>query len=100
MYERGGDVFYIAHDGHEGRDVLAYLRRIDVDVNDARRRGECSKRPDDAVIETDAEGDYEVGLGDGRIGIPSPVHAEHPEGKLVCFGKRAEPHEGRRNGYI
>ena len=57
------------------RLVLVEFRGINVDVNDLAVLGEFTHLACDAVVEADAQGQQEVGLADGVIGIDGAVHA-------------------------
>ena len=74
--------------------VLVELGGIDVDVDDEAVLGEGRHLPGDPIVEANAEGEEEIGLVDGVIGVDAAMHAEHVERKRGVCRVGPEPHEG------
>ena len=81
-----------------GHLVLVDLRRIDVDVDDLAVLGELADLAGDAVVEADAEGQQQVGLVDGVVGVDGAVHAEHLQAEEMLAGEAAQAVDGQRHG--
>ena len=69
----------VAHDRHVHVDVLAYLRRVDLNVNLLRVDGELGRLARDPVVEPHSEGYQQVGLLDGKAGVGHAVHTGHTD---------------------
>ena len=52
--------------------------------------GELAELAGDAVVEADAEGQQQVGLVDGVVGVDGAVHAEHVQAQVVVAGEAAQ----------
>ena len=65
--------------GNVGFFVLVDFRRIDVDVYDLAVLGEFRHLARHAIVESHAEGQQQVGLVHGVVGIHAAVHAQHVE---------------------
>ena len=87
----------VGHDRDVDDLVLVDFGRIDVDVDDESMLGEGRHFPGDPVVEADAEGEEEIGLVDGVVGVDAAVHAEHVERERVVGRIGPEPHEGHRH---
>src|SRR5262249_5618111 len=83
------------HDGHVGRLDLVDLRRVDVNVDDLAVFGEFADLAGDAVVEAHAQGQQQVGLVDGVVGVYGAVHAEHLQAQEVLTGEAAEAVNGQ-----
>jgi hypothetical protein len=81
----------VADDRDVRRDVLGDLRRVDVDVDELRARGELGELAGDAVVEARADAADEVGLVHRVVRRAGAVHAEHPEPLRVGAGKPPRP---------
>jgi len=80
----------VADERDVGFDILVDLSRVNFDVDllcFGRITGEDAGN---AVIESHAAGDEQVGLLDGLIDPCFAVHAHHAEGELVRSGEGAE----------
>mmetsp|Transcript_44834 Transcript_44834/g.100721 ORF Transcript_44834/g.100721 Transcript_44834/m.100721 type:complete len:454 (-) Transcript_44834:687-2048(-) len=93
----------VGPDGDSRRQHLAEAALVDVDMDDAagalRLRGLGLWRilrhdAGGAVIEAAAYGDDAVGVLDGKVGVGSPVHAEHVEGERVTLVEDAHAVDG------
>ncbi len=89
----------VADDRQVGDLVLVDLRRVDVDVDDLAVLGELAHLAGDAVVEADAEGQQQVGVVDGVVGVDGAVHAEHVQAEEVLAGEaaQAEQRQGHRD---
>ncbi len=88
----------IAEDGQMGDLVLVDLRRIDVDVDDLAVLGELADLAGDAVVEADAEGQQQVGVVDGVVGVDGAVHAEHLQAQEMLAGEAAQAEQRQGHG--
>src|ERR1019366_7751572 len=95
-----GGAFDVADDGDFGSADLADFGGVDIDVDDFGVRGEGGEATGDAVIEADAKGDEEVGIGQRHIGGVAAVHAGHGDEVGVSGGEGAEAHEGSNDGRV
>ena len=79
--------------------VFVEFGSIDIDVHDGRFLGEFRNFACDAVVKADAEGQKEVGIIHGIVGVDGAVHAEPLEGLGIVFRKTTDAHEscGHRN---
>ena len=77
--------------------VLVELGRIDIDVDDEAVLGEGRHLSRHPIVEADAEGEEEIGLVDGVVGVDAAVHAEHVERQRGVCRVGPEPHEGHRH---
>ena len=84
--------------GQVGRLVLVDLRRVDVDVHDLAVLGELADLAGDAVVEADAQGQQQVGLVDGVVGVDGAVHAEHLQAEEMLAGKAAQAVQRQGHG--
>ncbi len=75
--------------------VLVEFRRVDVDVNDLPVLGELAHLARDAIVETDTEGEQQVGVIDGIVRVDGAVHAEHLQAQIVLGRKAAQPVQGQ-----
>ena len=98
LVQLGERVLHVAAHGDVGRLVLVELRGVDIDVDDLAVLAELFDFARHAVVEPHAEGDQQIGLFDGVVGVHRAVHAEHVERQRVVAGKRAEAHHGHRHG--
>ena len=71
-------------------DVLADLRRVDVDVDLACVRRVGLEVACDAVVEAHAESQQQVGFLDGGVDPGFAVHAHHPEVERMRRGNAAD----------
>ncbi len=78
--------------------VLVDLGGVDVDVDDPAVLGELAELAGDAIVEPDAEGQEQVGLVDGVVGVDRAVHAEHVEREVVVAGDGTQPMHGHGDG--
>ena len=76
--------------------VLVELGGIDVDMDDETVLGEGRHLSRHAIVEADAEGEEEIGLVDGVVGVDAAVHAEHVERQRAICRVGPEAHEGHR----
>ena len=90
----------VGRDGERGRDVLADVGRVDVDVYDARVRREGGELAGHAVVEAYADGDEQIALGDRHVGGVCAVHPEHAQAERVRRGETAQAHQRRRDGEL
>ena len=89
----------VAHDGHVGGAVLADLGRIDIHVDHLGVRREGGEAAGDAVVETHAERDQQVGSSHRHVGRIAAVHAGHADEIGMAGGQRAQAHQrGDRGG--
>ena len=88
-------VLDIAHYGDIYRDALADLRGIHVHMHHLGIRRECRGVSCDAVVESHAQGDEQVGLIDRQARIGHSVHAWPAGIQEVILGKTADAQEGR-----
>jgi hypothetical protein len=70
-------VFHIAADGDVRRLVLVELGSVDVNVDDLAMLAELLHFSRHAIVEPHAQGDQEVGLVHGVVGVHRTMHAEH-----------------------
>ena len=89
LVQLGEHAFDVAHNGDIGSAVLADFRRVDVHMDHLGMRGEGSQAAGDAVIETDAEGDQQVGAAHGHVRGITAVHAGHADEVGMLRGKAA-----------
>ena len=75
----------VTHDGHVHGHVLADLRGVDVDVDDAGVGRVRADRAGDAVIEAHAQGDEQVRRLDGLVDVLPAVHAHVAVGERVLL---------------
>src|ERR1017187_3332114 len=94
------DAFDVADDGDVGSADLADFGGVDIDVDDFGVWGEGGEAAGDAVVEADAEGDEEVGIGQRHIGGVAAVHAGHGDEVGVIRRERAEAHQGSDDGSV
>ena len=85
----------IAFDGDIDLDHLVELRRINVDVDELGVAAKHVRLADDAVIETGADIEDEVGFADGLVRIGGAVHAQHAEGQRVRLREDTLAQQGR-----
>ena len=91
-------VAHIAVNRHVSELVLVNLGGVDVDVDDLAVLGELGELAGDAVVEADAEGEEEVGIVDGVVGVHGAVHAHHVEAEVVVRGEVADAVEREADG--
>ena len=84
--------------GSVGDLVLVDLRRVDVDVDDLAVLGELADLAGDAVVEAHAEGQQQVGLVDGVVGVDGAVHAEHVQAEEVLAREAAQAVQRQGDG--
>ena len=94
----------------DGRvDDTTELRRLDVEVDQPAAplsvRLFCLGRvlaqdASGSVVEAGADGDDQVGLLDGKVGVRGAVHAEHMERVRVVLVKRAHCMHRRRHRHV
>ncbi len=75
----------IAHHRNIGPDVLADLRRIDIDVYDLRLRCEPGDLAGRAVIETRADIHQQIGLIERYVHLAMTVHPHQAERQRMRF---------------
>ena len=83
LHQRAKHVLHVAHDGQRHRDVLADLRRVDVDMDELGVRREHVQLAGDAVVKARADRDDQVGLVQRVVSVGGPVHARHAQAELV-----------------
>ena len=83
----------VAHHRDARLHVLAYLGRVDVDVDLGGVRRERRELAGDAVVEARAHGDEQVALVHGAVGVRRAVHAQHAQRERVRLGEGAHRHE-------
>ena len=88
----------VADDRQVGGLVLVDLRRIDVDVDDLAVLGELAHLAGHAVVEADAEGQQQVGVVDGVVGVDGAVHAEHLQAEEMLAGEAAQAEQRQGDG--
>ena len=72
--------------------VLVQLGTVDVDMDDLAVFDELADHAGYPVIETHAQGEHQVRLVDGNIGVLCAVHAEHVQAQRdVREGMRPGP---------
>ncbi len=59
--------------------------------------GEGGELAGNPVVETHADADQQIGMGDGVIGVAGAVHPQHAQGKIVVLGKATDAHKRRRH---
>ena len=84
------EAFHIASTGRPG-PVL-------VDVHDLAVLGKLAQLSGNPVVEADAQGQEEVRLVDGVIGVDGAVHAEHLQAQEVVAGETAQSQQGQGHG--
>ena len=72
---------------------LLDLGGVDVEVRDRGVRRELLHLAGDAVVEARADGEQEVAVLDGVVGVRHAVHAEHLERQVAGGVDRADAHE-------
>ena len=92
--------FDVADDRDVGFLVLVDFRRIDIDVDDLAMLGELRHLAGHAVVEANAEGQQQIGLVDGQVGIDAAVHAQHVERQRFFVGKSAQAHQRHGDGNL
>ena len=90
----------VAHNGHRHLHVLPYLRGVHVHVDDLGVGREGAEAAGDTVVEPHPEGDEQVRLLDGQVGVGHAVHSRHPHVKEVLRRERAEAQESSDDGYL
>jgi len=88
----------IGEDGEVDDFIFVKLGSIDIDVNDGGFLGEFGNFTRDAVVEADAEGEEEITLIHGVVGVDGAVHPEPFEGLRIVFGKAPDAHESGGDG--
>ena len=96
----GEHVLRAAHDRHSRREVLADLRRVDIDVDDLRGWVEVLEAAHRAVIEAHADADHDVRLIGRHVGVEHAVHAQPAVAVFVRFGEPADSEEGSNYGDV
>ncbi len=84
---------HVPDDRHIHPHVLADCRRVDVDMDDLRLRGESFHISGYTVVKPRADGNEHVAVMHGHVRIPCAVHAEHAHGERVVFRKGPECRE-------
>ena len=92
------EILQVADDRQVGLLDLVDFRGIDVDVDDLRPAGELRHLAGHAIVEPHAEGQQQVGIVDGVVGIHAAVHAQHVQRERIVAGETAQAHQGRRHG--
>ena len=87
--------FEVADEGYVGAYVLVDFAGVDFDVDLLGVRRVAGEVAGNAVVETHAEGEQEIGLLDGGVDPRLAVHAHHAELQRVRGGDRAEAEERR-----
>mmetsp|Transcript_1461 Transcript_1461/g.3296 ORF Transcript_1461/g.3296 Transcript_1461/m.3296 type:complete len:451 (+) Transcript_1461:1018-2370(+) len=65
-----------------------------------RGRGEAVETAGHSVVEARADGEDQVGVLHGVIGVGGPVHSEHVQGERVVLVERAQPLQGGGHGDV
>src|SRR5262249_214615 len=84
----------ITNDGNVRHLDLVDLGWIDVDVYDLAVLRKLPDLAGDTVVEADAEGQEQVGLVDGVVGVHGAVHSEHLQAQEVIAGKATQAMDG------
>jgi hypothetical protein len=85
----------VADDREIDLHILVDRRAVDVDVDFLGPRREGVEAAGDAVVETRADGDHQIAVVHGVIGLIGPVHAEHAEPVRARARIGAETHQRR-----
>ena len=88
----------IGEDGEVDDFIFVEFGGIDIDVDDGGFLGEFGNFTGDAVVEADAEGEEEITLIHGVVGVDGAVHPEPFEGLRIVFWEAADAHEGGGDG--
>lgn len=78
--------------------IFVEFGSIDIDVNDGGFLGEFRNFTSDAVVKADAEGEEEIALIHGVVGVDGAVHPEPFERLRIVFWEAADAHEGGGDG--
>ena len=70
--------------------AIPALRGVDIDVHDPPVLGELAEFSGHPIVEPHTQGEQEVGLIHGVVGIDGAVHAQHVERKIVVAGNRTQ----------
>ena len=84
----------ISEHRHIGMAVLADLRRINFEVHHLGPGGKGVELSGDAIIKTGADGDQQIALRDGEVGIGGAMHAEHADRQGIVFIEGPLAHQG------
>ncbi len=89
----------IGIDGDGRLHVLADFGGVDLHVDDIGVLGVLLKLAGHPVVEAHAEGNQQIGLHDGAVGLDGAVHAHHAQtqGVIRRHGRQAVQSEGDRN---
>lgn len=71
--------------------ILVNFALVDVDVHNLAMLGEFRKFPRDAIVEPHPEGQQQVGIVDGVVGIDGTVHAQHMQAEVMVGGEITQP---------
>ena len=93
-------VFDVAQDGQRDDFVFVQLGVVDVDVDDRAVLGEFLHLAGHAVVETNSDGEKQVGFVHGVVGIDGAVHAEPFERERVRLGKATDTHQRGGHGNL
>ena len=91
-------VLDVPEDRDGGRQVLAVLAGVDVDVDQLGVVVEVVEATDRAVVHAVADADHEVGVGGGHVRLVGAVHAHHPVGEDVRARDAAEAEQRVEHG--
>ena len=79
------NALYVTHDRYMYHDVLAYGRRVDIDMNYPGIGGEFGHVACNPVVEARPDGQDEIRIVDGHVGLERTVHPQHTqEERMVC----------------
>ena len=92
--------FQVGADRHRHGLVLVQLGPVNVDMENPHPFGKFLHIAGNPVIKAYPQGQYQVGLMDGPVGVPGAVHAEHVQAQGMPRRKRANPHDGGGHGTI
>ena len=91
---------YVTHDGDVGVAVLADFGGVDVDVDYTGVRREGGEAAGYAVVESDAQSDKQIGVGDAHVGGVTAVHAGHADEVRMLRREPAQAHKGADCGAV
>ena len=94
------DQLGITAEEHIGLQNLALFGRVNVQVHLHGVLAEHFQLTGDAVVPAAADGENQVAVQHGLVGVHRTVHAEHPERKLVVGGEGAQAKHGAAHGSV
>ena len=88
------------HDGHVGIDGLGDGRRIDIDMDNSRARTELFGAIGHPIIKPRTDGQDQIRMVHGHIGLISAMHTEHAQELLVSGRISTQPHQRIGDGKV